>query len=228
MRMCDSEGRLRPGRTAGVEVPASLVSVEGFVAKSINLSWWVQPVSRARKGMEKERETHQNLESELRQEAGREWAEEAAEDEHLTELMRRRRLNLGDAAREMVDRGQRVRVETGAQTFAGEVVFAGADYAIVERADDVVSIRLDAAIWTIEQIEVGGHEQSGGAATMKAHLTDIASTDESVRLIVGDGRALIGSIDLVAADYLEVNQDSLSVVVPFAQLVAVIRPRARF
>jgi len=172
--------------------------------------------------------SHHLSERHHHREAGREWSEEASEDEHLTEVMGRRRLNLGDAAREMVDRGQRVRVEAGAQTFAGEVVFAGADYAIVERADDVVSIRLDAAIWTIEQIEVGGHEQSGGAVTLKAHLTDIASTEESVRLIVGDGRALIGSIDLVAADYFEVNQDSLSVVVPFAQLVAVIRPRARF
>ena len=42
-----------------------------------------------------ERENDPNLESELRQTAGREWAMDAAEDESLTELMRRRRLGLG-------------------------------------------------------------------------------------------------------------------------------------
>ncbi len=176
--------------------------------------------------MPEEREIDQNLESELRQTAGREWAEDSAENERWAELIRKRRMQLGDQAREFVHRGQRVRVETGSQTFTGEVVFAGSDYAVIERADDIAAIRLDAATWTIEPSEAGGHEQSGGATTLKAHLSELESTGETARFLVTDGRALIGSVSVVAADHIVLNQDSVEVVVPLALVVAVVRPRS--
>lgn len=177
--------------------------------------------------MSEDRETEQNLGSELRQGAGREWAEELAEDERLTELGRRRRMDMADRAREFVARGQRVRVETGPQTFTGEVVFAGSDYAVIDRADDIAAVRLDAAIWTVEQYEAGGHEQSGGSTTMKAHLAELESTGETIRLITGDGKALLGSVSVVGADHVEVDQDGLAVVVPLSRIVAVVRPKPR-
>ena len=178
--------------------------------------------------MAAEREIDQNLGSELRQTAGREWVEEAAEDERVTEHMRSRRMNLADQATEFVHRGQRVRVQTESQTFTGEVVFAGSDYAVIERADDIAAIRLDAATWTIEATEAGGHEQSGGAKTLKAHLSELEAAGETVRLLVTDGMPLIGSISVVASDHIVLNQDSLDVVVPLGLVVAVVRPRSRF
>ncbi len=178
--------------------------------------------------MGEEREIDQSLGSELRQSAGREWVEEAAEDEKLTELLRRRRMSLGDNAREMVERGLRVRVETGPQTFTGQVVFAGSDYAVVERSDDLVAVRLDSAIWILEHREGEGNQQFGGAVTMAAHLSELASTEETIRLVLDDGRALVGSISVVAAEHLEVTQDATLVLVPLRQLVAVIRPLPRF
>lgn len=185
-------------------------------------------MSRARNRMTEERENGGYLESELRQGAGREWAEEAAEDEHLSELMRLRRMDLGAKAQELVDQGRRVRVETGPQTFAGAVTFAGSDYAVVARADDVVAVKLDAATWTVEQIEATEQAQPGGAETLTAHLAELSSTGETVRLIVSDGRALVGSISVVATDHLEVDQGGPPVVVPLRMLLAVIRPKPGF
>jgi hypothetical protein len=168
------------------------------------------------------------IEEHLRQGAGREWKEEAAEDEQLTELLRRRRLTLGERALELVHRGERVRAETGTQTFSGHVVHAGSDFATVDRGEDLVEVVLDAAVWTIERSAEGGREQSGEALSFKGRLAEIASNSESVRLVVVDGRALVGHIEVVAADHVEMSQDGNTVVVPIRLIVAVIRSNARF
>lgn len=167
------------------------------------------------------------IEAQLRQGAGREWMEEAAEDEQLTELLRRRRLSLGERARELVHRGERVRAETGTQTFSGHVVFAGSDFATIDRGDDQVEVVLEAAIWTIERSAAGGHEQSGEPLSLRARLAEIASGSESVRMIVVDGRAIVGSIEVVASDHIEMSQDGNSVVVPMSLIVALVRTRGR-
>jgi hypothetical protein len=168
------------------------------------------------------------IEEHLRQGAGREWKEEAAEDEQLTELMRRRRLTLGERAVELVHRGERVRAETGTQTFSGHVVYAGSDFATIDRGEDLVEVVLDAAVWNIERSAEGGREQSGDALSLKARLAEIASNSESVRMVVVDGRALVGRIEVVASDYVEMSQDGNTVVVPVPLIAAVIRSNARF
>lgn len=168
------------------------------------------------------------IEAQLRQGAGRAWMEEAAEDEQLTELLRRRRLSLGARALELVHRGERVRAETGTQTFSGQVTFAGSDFATIDRGEDVVEVVLDAAIWTIERNASGGHDQSGEPLSLKARLAEIASSSESVRVIVADGRAIVGSIEVVASDHVEISQDGNTVVVPIRLIVALVRSNARF
>jgi len=167
------------------------------------------------------------IEEHLRQGAGREWLEDAAEDEQLTELLRRRRLDLGERARELVHRGERARAETGAHTFSGQVVFAGSEFATLDRGEDIVDVVLDAAIWAVERSESGGHEQSGEPLTFRARLAEIASTSEQVRVIVADGRAILGSIEVVATDHVEVSQGGSMIVVPIRLIVAVVRPNAR-
>ena len=168
------------------------------------------------------------IEEHLRQGAGREWLEDAAEDEQLTELLRRRRLDLGDRARELVHRGERARAETGAHTFSGQVVFAGSEFATLDRGEDIVEVVLDTAIWTVERSESGGHEQSGEPLTFRARLAEIASTSEEVRVIVADGRAILGPIEVVATDHVEVSQGGTTIVVPIRLIVALVRPNARF
>jgi hypothetical protein len=168
------------------------------------------------------------IEAHLRQGAGREWLEEAAEDEQLTELMRRRRLVLGDRARELVHRGERVRAETGSHTFSGQLVYAGSDFATVDRGEDLVEVVLDSAVWTVEWGESSGQEQSGEPLSFQARLAELASTGAQVRVIAADGRVILGAIELAAADHVEMTQDGNTIVIPTSLIVAVIRPNARF
>jgi len=168
------------------------------------------------------------MEEHLRQGPGREWREEAAEDEQLTELLRRRRLTLGERVVEIVNHGDRVRAETAAQTFSGQVVYCGSDFATVDRGEDLVEVVLDAATWVVDHGPAAGREQSGEPLTFKARLSEIASNVESVRVIVIDDRALIGTIDVVATDHVEVIQDGTTLIIPLRQIAAVVRPSARF
>gem|GEM_PF-1173218 len=207
-------------------MPASLARTEGVVAKPENLSSESHWMSRARKG--RNHVSDREIEEQLRQGAGREWIEEAAEDEQLTELLRRRRLNLSERALELVHRGERVRAETGSQTFTGRVIYAGSDFATVDRGDDHVDVVLDAATWVVEPSTSGGLEQGGEPLSFRGRLAETASGPGAVRMIVADGRALIGSIEVVATDHIEMTQDGNKLVVPIRQIVAVIRPTARF
>jgi hypothetical protein len=175
-----------------------------------------------------EKTPDRDVESHLRQGVGREWLEEAAEDEKLTELLRRRRLDLAGRILELVHGGERVRAETGAHTFSGRVVYAGADFATVDRGEDVVEVVLDAAVWTVEKTASGGIEQSGDVLTFRARLAEIAATAEQMRMIVNDGRAIVGSVEVVAIDHVEVTQDGNTIVVPTRQIAAVIRSTSRF
>jgi hypothetical protein len=167
------------------------------------------------------------IETELRQGAGREWAEEAAEDEQLTELLRRRRLDLGSRMLEVVHRGERVRAEIGSQTFAGLLTVTGSDFATVARSDDEVDVVLDHAVWTIEPSQSGGAEQSGVSLSFKGRLAEISSQAAMVRIVTNDGRAVVGVIDVVATDHVEVAQDGNRVVIPIPMISAVIRSTAR-
>ena len=174
-----------------------------------------------------EKTPDRDVESHLRQSIGREWQEEAAEDEMLTELLRKRRLDLSGRILELVHRGERVRAEIGTHTFSGRVVYAGADFASVDRGEDLVEVVLDAAVWTVRKPS-GGIEQSGDMLTFRARLAEISATAEQMRMIVIDGRAIVGSIDVVATDHVEVTQDGNTIVVPIRQIAAVIRSISRF
>ena len=155
--------------------------------------------------------------------AGREWIEEAAEDEKLTELLRRRRLDLGGRVLELVHRGERARAETEGQTFSGQVIYAGSDFATLDRGEDLVEVVLDTAIWAVEPATAGGHEQSGTPLSFRARLSEIASSGAQIRLVVADGRAMVGSLEVVATDHVEISQDGKPVVIPIRLIVAVIR-----
>jgi hypothetical protein len=167
------------------------------------------------------------MEAQLRHGAGREWIEEAAEDEKLTELLRRRRLDLGGRALELVHRGERVRAETEGQTFSGHVIYAGDDFATLDRGDDLVEVVLDTAIWAVEPATAGGHEQSGTPLSLRARLTEIASAGAQVRLVVADGRAIVGRIEVVATDHVEISQDGGVALIPIRLIAAVIRAKDR-
>jgi hypothetical protein len=167
------------------------------------------------------------LESELRQGAGREWSEEAAEDERMTEKLRERRIELSARMREFVARGQRVRADANSLSFTGTVVFAGTDYSVIDRDDDEVAVMLMSATWTLEPGGRPGHHQTGTPISFKAHLAQLESSGEDVRILVGDGRQLTGSVTTLAQDSIVMDCDGAEVLIPLVAVIAVARPRPR-
>jgi hypothetical protein len=63
--------------------------------------------------------------------------------------------------------------------------------------------------------------------SFRARLAEIASSGAQVRLVVADGRAVVGSVEVVATDHVEVSQDGNVVVMPIRLIGAVIRPSDR-
>ena len=219
-----ADGRRPLRRRAGFEEPASLVSMEGFTLKSGNLSSVCRRVSRARKAMEKYPHPDENLASELRQGAGREWAEEAAEDERLTELQRRRNMTLGDQAKEMVNRGDRVSVDFSGHTFGGAVAAAGEDYATVDGPGQTADIKLAEARWSVLPLDTPGETGAPGAATFQALLHEYSAAGNIIRLALPGGDMVIGTLKVVAGDHVEVEDvDQRRLIVPTKMILAVVR-----
>lgn len=165
-----------------------------------------------------------DLAAELRQGAGREWAEEAAEDERLTELGRRRRLTLMDVAKEMVNKGQRASIEFSGHTFSGAVVWAGEDFATIQGAGQLCEVRLEAATWSVLPVGEPAETWPTGPESLRAALFAHAESDIIVRLAFPAGEIAIGSIDVVAGDHVEFKDaDGRHLYVATSRILAVIR-----
>ncbi len=174
--------------------------------------------------MEYGRQPDPNLGSELRQGAGRDWNEEAAEDERLTEVHRRRRLTLSDQAKELVNRGDRVSVEFGGHSFGGAVAWAGEDYATVEGPGQTADIRLEAARWSLITNDQPAETSHGGAESFRALLHERSASGEVGRLALPGGDMVIGKVAVVAEDHVEVSDvDGRRLIVPMNLILAVVR-----
>jgi hypothetical protein len=166
----------------------------------------------------------ENLASELRQGAGREWAEEAAEDERLTELQRRRRMTLADQAKEMVSRGDRVSVDFSGHTFGGSVVAAGDDYVTIGGPGQDADIKLDEARWSVLPLDAPGPGGTTGPESFRAVLHEHSASQRTVRLALPNGDMVIGAIKVVAEDHVEVaDVDQRRLIVPMKMILAVVR-----
>lgn len=165
-----------------------------------------------------------DLASELRQTAGHELSEEAAEDERLTELLRRRRLTLADHGKELVNRGDRVSVEFNGHTFSGAVVSAGEDYVTVEGPGQTADIRLADARWSVLPAEMPVDAKQGGAETFRALLHVHSASQETVRLALPGGDMVIGQLAVIAEDHVEMNDvDGRRLIVPTKMILAAVR-----
>jgi len=174
--------------------------------------------------MDYEREPDPKLASELRQGAGRELAEEAAEDERLTELHRRRRLVLADQAKALVNRGDRVSVEFGGHSFSGAVATAGEDYATIEGPGQAADIRLDEARWSVLPSDQPAETRPGGAESFRAILHQHSASDHVVRLALPGGDMVIGKVEVVAEDHVAMHDvDDRRLIVPMKLILAVVR-----
>jgi hypothetical protein len=174
--------------------------------------------------MEYGRQPDPDLASELRQGAGREWDEEAAEDERLTEVHRRRRLNLADQAKEMANRGERVSVEFGGHTFGGAVITAGEDYVTIDGPGQIADIKLDVARWSVLPSDQPAQASTGGAESFRALLHEHSASNQVVRLALPGGDMVLGHLAVVAEDHVEVKDvDDRRLLVPMNLILAVVR-----
>ncbi len=174
--------------------------------------------------MDYERNPDPDLASELRQGAGRELNEEAAEDERLTEAYRQRQLSLGDRAAEMVNRGDRVSVEFGGHSFSGAVIAAGSDYATVAGAGQTADIKVAVARWSVLPLEHAAESHVAGAESFRALLQDYSMSDRVVRFALPGGDMVIGTVSVVAEDHIEVNDvDQRRLIVPMNLILGVVK-----
>lgn len=164
------------------------------------------------------------LASELRQGAGRELSEEAAEDERMTAMLDRRRFTLTDLAKDMANRGERVSVEVGGHSFSGAVVAAGADYAVIEGSGQRIEVRLDAGYWSLIPANQDAAPGTTTNESLTARLAEHAEQRTLVRVALSAGQLVIGRVAVVADDHIEVvDADQRHLYVPLKLILAVIR-----
>jgi hypothetical protein len=165
------------------------------------------------------------LASELRLGAGQEWAEEAAEDERLTELLRRRRLSLGEAMRDLAHRGARISIEAGGHSFSGVIVSACEDYATVEGAGQVAEVSYEAGAWSVVAADQPARvPDTMPAETFQGRLHEHAAVGTRLQLALSDGIAITGVIEVVASDHVEFTDvDNRQFYVPLNRILAASR-----
>ena len=174
--------------------------------------------------MSPDQEPDPDLAAELRMTAGQGWNEEAAEDEQLTEKLRRRRMRLGDVVKEFVNRGDRVTVDFGGHSFSGAVVTSGEDFATVQGSGQVAEIRLDTGTWSVLTEGSPTEFQGEKLETFRAVLEQHAASDKNVRFSLPGEDIVIGNISVVATDHIEVaDVDGRRIYLPIDMVLAIIR-----
>ena len=174
--------------------------------------------------METSNEPDPDLGAELRQGAGSEWAEEAAEDEQLTELLRKRGRTMTDVMKEIANRGDRVTLQFGDHSFGGVVTHAGLDYATVQAPGQSADVRFDTATWSVVPSNDRSEARVGGAQTFRELLNELSAAKSRIRLALPDNTTVVGQIAAVATDHLEVNDaDGRLLYLPFEVVLGLIR-----
>ena len=164
------------------------------------------------------------LGAELRQSSGAEWAAEAAEDERLTELHRRRRMTLADIGKELANRSDRVSVEFAGHKFSGVVVGAGEDYLTIAGSGQIAEVRTRFGQWAVLDSDGPRVERIEAPSSFRASLHQHAAAETMLRLTLPGGELLIGKIAVVAEDHIELTDtDGRGVYVPMNLIAGLIR-----
>lgn len=148
-----------------------------------------------------------DLARQLRQGAGRELREEAAADEELTELLRRRKLTLADATRSAMHRGDRVTIVVAGMSMSHPVMAVGTDYLTLDEGDRVIDVPLAAAVVVVSARSAGGTSGRPAATTFRARLAEHEQEGGSVEVVTTEER-ISGRMDVVATDHLVIQDPS--------------------
>jgi hypothetical protein len=168
-----------------------------------------------------------DLTAELRQTAGREWVEEAAEDEQLTEEFRNRQLTLIAAAEQAANRGDRATAEFDGKTLSGPIIATGIDYLTLALSEQEAEIAVDVAAWSFVPAIATRESPPQTGMRLRARLSEHARDQTRIRLELAGGNALMGTLTTVAEDHVRVaDADGRDVYVSLDLVRAVIRSTA--
>jgi len=174
--------------------------------------------------MDQDQQPDPHLARELREKAGADWTAEAAEDERLTELLRRRRLTLSDLAKEMSNRGERISVWFGGHSFTGAIVGSGDDYVTIQGPGQIAEVGLEQARWSILNADGPPVEPAITAPSFRAALHEHATAGTNLRVTLDGGDMVVGKIAVVATDHVEVaDVDERQIYVPMGIVLGTIR-----
>ncbi len=130
---------------------------------------------------------------------------------------------LADVARELVVRGDTVDVTTGGRAIAGTVVHAGIDYAVIDGPMGTFDVAL-AVLTTLrvtQRSRDGGRRPAGGAATLRARMTEHETAEAALTLLLSSGDTLDGRVRAAATDHLLLEDPRGQVVIPWPAVAAV-------
>lgn len=166
-----------------------------------------------------------DLASELRQGAGSDWIADAAEDEQLSEIHRRRRLEMKDLITDMAHRGERVTVEYGGHVFNGVLTASEDDYAVVNGPGQIAEIRFSSGRWSaLPMSDAPRPQRITAAETFLAALRQHEADQNLIRLSLPAGDVVIGKISTVSSDHVEFAEaDERRIYVPLDLILGTIR-----
>lgn len=150
----------------------------------------------------------EELGSELRRRMGAEIRDEAEEIEHLADLQRRRRASLIDIATAAMHRGDSVTIGIGERSWKGTLSGVGEDYLRLANELVIIECPTEAVVLTVQRSRVGGHSGKPASPTWRARLAEIAAEEKTVRILVRGSDDVVGRIEVVATDHLELSSEN--------------------
>jgi hypothetical protein len=157
----------------------------------------------------------------LRQEAGADLRGEAAEEEQLTELQRRRRQSMTEAIRMAMHRGDHITAHAGGLTLGYPVVTVGEDYLTMRDEERWIDLRVPEATIVIEARPAGGTSGRPAAATFRARMGEHEQEQSRVEIVGREGARWEGRMEIVGPDHLVLSAHGGQTLLPLRSVVVV-------
>jgi hypothetical protein len=166
-----------------------------------------------------ELEPFDELASELRMGAGRQFRDEAEDLERLADLARLRRRTLAGIAAEAFHRGDVLAASAGTRHYKGPIVDVGADFVTIDSGAELVDLRLGAFVMTLQP----GRRHALPTPSPQSFRARLVECEGTVVRLVAVDQEWAGMVAAVARDHLLVVDGGTEWFVPDKAVVAVVR-----
>lgn len=166
-----------------------------------------------------ELEPFDELASELRMGAGRQFRDEAEDLERLAELARLRRRTLAGIAAEAFHRGDLLTATAGTRRYKGTIVDVGADFVTIDSGAELVDLRLGAFVVTLQP----GRRDPLPVPLPQSFRARLVECEGMVARLATIDQEWTGLVKAVARDHVIIVDGSTEWFVPDRAVVAVVR-----